>query len=95
MAGQSMIIPHHIIHQVGVLMHETNFLNNETTQSVRERQLIEFESHGHYDMQCVHIELNVSSVNESSPPQFELQWGSRSSIITLEELTSNKGQQRT
>ncbi len=72
-------------------MHETNFLNNETSQSVRERQLIEFESHGHYDIQAIHIELDTTLVNDSFPPEFELQWGSRSTTITLQQLISNEG----
>lgn len=71
-------------------MHETKFLHNETSQSVRERQLIKFESHGHYDIQNVYIELNTSALTDP-PSEFELKWGSRSKTITTQELITNEG----
>ena len=72
-------------------MHETTFFHNETTQSVRERQLIEFDSHGHYDIQNIYVMINTSLVNDSTPPEFEISWGSRSSSITFMELNTDKG----
>lgn len=74
-------------------MHETEFLHNETTQSVRERQLIEFDSHGHYDIQNVYIKLNATELidGESPPVEFEIKWGSRSKTITSQELITDEG----
>ena len=79
-----------LIIKVGVLLHETTLLSNETYQSVREIQLIEFNSHGHYDLQSVYVMINTSQVNDSIPPLFELSWGSRSVNISFSELLTNK-----
>ncbi len=72
-------------------MHETRFLHSETTQSVRERQLLEFTSHGHYDIQRIYMEINTSLADDSNEPVFKLEWGSRSKNITLFELATNEG----
>ena len=73
-------------------MHDTKFYFNETQQSIRERQIIEFTSHGYYDIQNVFVQIDLALVNDSNPPLFELVWGSRSKNITLNELLNNDGQ---
>lgn len=73
-------------------MHETSFLHNETAQSIREQQHVEFDSDGYYDIQHIYLLINTSELDDDYPPLFSLSWGDRSANITALELQSNAGQ---
>ena len=70
-------------------MHETQFYYNETVQSVKERQEILIHTDGHYDIQSITGQLNISQIDSTNPPVFVLQWGNRSSSISVSELQSS------
>ena len=72
-------------------MHETKFFNNETSQSIRERQYVQFDTTGHYDIQQLYTRVNLTEVDGKDPPVFVVAWGNRSTHITLEQLQENVG----
>ena len=72
-------------------MHDTDFYYNETTQSVREQQYVDFDTIGHYDNQRLVGVVNLTAVDDELPPEFVVVWGNRSAQITLQELQENKG----
>lgn len=65
-------------YQLGVHMDETNFTFRGTQQAVQERQLIELSTAGRYEIQRIHLAVNLSEVGESTP-MFTVEWGGRES----------------
>lgn len=73
--------------QVGLLLDETNFTRSQTQKVVQERQLIEMSTAGRYEIQSLHVSLNMSEVDEAAPPMFVMQWGGRQTApLSLSEL---------
>lgn len=72
-------------------MHDTSFYNNETTQSVTERQQLLITSDGLYDVQSITVTINMSEVLFDDSSHFILEWGNRSTNISLSTLLSNNG----
>ena len=68
-----------------MLIHDTDFYYNETTQSVREVQYVEFDTDGRYDNQQLVAIVNLTAVDDESPPEFVVAWGNRSTHITLQD----------
>lgn len=73
-----------------MLMHEAKFTYGQTQQVVRETQLIELHTAGHYEIQRLHVSLNTSGIDESRAPMFVVEWGGRESDpLPLVEIGKN------
>lgn len=75
-------------------MHETSFYSNETSQSMNERQQLRIRSHGHYEIQSITATVNTSQLINGDSVEFTLEWGNRSTDITLQEIQPNIGKDR-
>ncbi len=71
-----------------MLLDETDFSHNETQQVVREMQLIELSTAGLYEIQRLQVSLNMSEIDEMSPPMVSVEWGGRETTLSLLELGS-------
>ena len=71
------VISYPPFHKVGLLIHETDFLYNDTKQVVRERQAIELSTAGMYQKQRLQFSLNMTEVDAEDPPQYIMEWGGR------------------
>ena len=75
--------------QVGYLLHNTGYRNNETFLSNRERQFVVMETEGLYNIQELVVITNWDAVDENSPPTINIMWAGRASqSIAVNNITT-------
>lgn len=75
--------------QVGYLLHNTGYRNNETFLSNREKQYITMETAGLYNTQELRIHLNWSAIDDDNPSTFTIEWAGRTSRpIAVNNITT-------
>ena len=81
-------------------MHETDFIYSQTQQANREEQLVTIATDGHYEIQTLHVTVNISEQEggTGAEPEGEMGaelavvWGGRTSDpIPVVELLDNPG----